>query len=154
MVQPAFPKCTFPSVRSAKLIGLARHKFAVIAIAAIALCSAFWSLLDILGAVSNRPTFGVAAFENRFDELRKTIRPHSVYGYVSDNAPNDPSARPEFYLTQYTLAPAIVKPTVQEPLVIANFHANQPNQALLRANNLVQVQNFGNGVLLCRRILP
>ncbi len=133
---------------------MARHKFALIAIAAVALCSTLWSLLEMLGAVSQGPVFGVAAFENRFDELRKTIQPHSVYGYLSDNAPNDPSARPEFYLTQYTLAPAIVKPTVQEPLVIANFHANKPDPKLLRANKLVQIQNFGNGVVLCRRIQP
>jgi hypothetical protein len=133
---------------------LARHKFALIAIAAVALCSTLWSLLEMLGAVSQGPVFGVAAFESRFDALRKTIQPHSVYGYLSDNAPNDPSARPEFYLTQYTLAPAIVKPTVEEPLVIANFHANKLDDKLLRANKLVQVQNFGAGVVLCRRIQP
>jgi hypothetical protein len=131
---------------------LARHKFAVIALAAIALCSTFWSLLDLLGAVSQSgQAFGVAAFEKRFDEFRKTVQPHSVLGYISDNPPNDPSARPEFFLTQYTLAPAIVKPTADERLVIANFHKNQPDQKLLRANKLVPVEDFGNGVVLCRR---
>jgi hypothetical protein len=75
-----------------------------------------------------------------------------VYGYLSDNLPNDPSALPEFYLTQYTLAPAIVKPTTAERLVIVNFHDNKPDAKLLRANGLAQVQNFGNGVVLCRRI--
>jgi hypothetical protein len=133
---------------------LARHKFAVIALAAVALCSIVWYLLDIVGAVSHSRTFGVAAFENRFDEFRKTVRPHSVYGYASDNAPNDPSALPEFYLTQYTLAPAIVKSTADEPWVIVNFHANRPDERLLRANKLVQIQDFGNGVVLCRRIQP
>ncbi len=149
---PASPACTFPSVLSAKLIGLARHKFAVIALAAIALCSTFWALLDVLGAVSHNQIFGVASFENRFDEFRKTVRPHSVYGYVSDNAPNDPSARPEFYLTQYTLAPALVKSTAEEPLVIVNFHSGKPDYGLLRANKLALVQDFGNGVMLCRRV--
>lgn len=131
---------------------MARHKFAVIALAAIALFSTFWSLLDVLGAVSHNQIFGVASFENRFDELRKTIRPHSVYGYLSDNAPNDPSARPEYYLTQYTLVPALVKATTQEQLVIVNFHSDKPDDKLLRVNQLAPVQNFGNGVVLCRRI--
>jgi hypothetical protein len=131
---------------------LARHKFAVIALAALALCSIFWSLLDVLGAVSHNPTFGVASFENRFDEFRKTVRPHSVYGYLSDNAPNDPSARPEFYLTQYTLAPALVRSTGEEPLVIVNLHDNKVTAKLLQVNKLALVQNFGNGVLLCRRV--
>jgi hypothetical protein len=154
MVQPAFSKCTFPSVRNVKLIGLARHTFAVIALAAVALCSTVWYLLDVLGAVSHSPVFGVAAFENRFDELRKTVQPHSTYGYVSDNLPNDPSARPEFYLTQYTLAPAIVKPNAEALLVVLNFHETNPDVKLLRANRLELVRIFGNGVALCRRILP
>jgi hypothetical protein len=152
MVRRAFPACTFPSVLSAKLIGLARHKFAVIALAALALCSTLWALLDILGAVSHNQIFGVTSFENRFDEFRKTVRPHSVYGYVSDNAPNDPSARPEFYLTQYTLAPALVKSTAEEPLVIVNFHSGKPDYGLLRANKLALVRDLGNGVMLCRRL--
>ena len=124
----------------------------MIALAAIALCSTLWALLDILGAVSQNQVFGVAAFENRFNAFRKTVQPHSVYGYLSDNLPNDPSARPEFYLTQYTLAPAIVKPTSAERLVIVNFHDNKPDMKLLRANGLALVRNFGNGVVLCRRI--
>jgi hypothetical protein len=131
---------------------LARHKFAVIALAAIALCSTFWSLLDTLGAISHGvQAFGVAAFERRYNEFRKTVQPRSVFGYISDNPPNDPSALPEFYLTQYTLAPAIVKPTVDERLVIANFHNSKPDEKLLRDNKLAQVQNFGNGIVLCRR---
>lgn len=131
---------------------MARHKFAVFALAAIALCSTLWSLLDTLGAVSHgAQTFGVAAFERRYDDFRKTIQPRSVFGYISDSPPNDPSQRPEFYLTQYTLAPAIVKHTTEEPLVIVNFHSNKPDEKLLQANNLVLYQNFGNGVVLCRR---
>ena len=152
MVQPAFPKCTFRSIRSVKLIGLARHKFAVIALAALALCSTLWSLLDLLGEASHGQVFGVTAFETRFDEFRKTIQPHSLYGYTSDNSPSDPSALPEFYLTQYTLAPAIVRPSIDERLVIANFHDPKPNNKLLRANNLQLVDSYGNGVMLCRRI--
>jgi hypothetical protein len=130
---------------------LARHKFAVIALAAIALCSTFWALLDVLGAASHNRIFGVASFENRFDEFRRTVRPHSVYGYLSDSAPTDPSARPEFYLTQYTLAPALVKSTVEEPSVIVNYHSSKPDYGLMRTNKLAPVRDFGNGVILGRR---
>jgi hypothetical protein len=152
-VQPSFPKCSFQSQSSVKLIGLARHKFAAIALTAFALCSTFWALLDILGAVSHNQIFGVAAFESRFDGLRKTIQPHSVYGYLSDSAPTDPSSRLEFYLTEYTLAPAIVK-AGNEREIIVNFHNNRIDNKVLRANRLVLVQDFGNGVVLCRSIQP
>jgi hypothetical protein len=52
------------------------------------------------------------------------------------------------------LAPAIVKPTPQELLVVLNFHETRPDVKLLLANRLVMVRIFGNGVALCRRILP
>ena len=113
--------------------------------------SSLWGLLDLVGAYSkNSEAFGVTPFENRFAEFRKTVAPHSVLGYVSDNPPNDPSAQAEFYLTQYTLVPAILKASTDEPLVVANLHSDA-GQSTLQAQHLVQIKNFGNGVLLCRR---
>jgi hypothetical protein len=130
---------------------LARHQFAVFALTAIALVSSFWFLLDVLGAATRRTqAFGVAAFQNRFSDFPKPIQPHTVYGYFSDNAPNDPSALAEFHLTQYTLAPAIVKPSVTENLVIVNYHSKQLDMRLLQANHLRPVRNVGTGVMLCR----
>jgi hypothetical protein len=128
---------------------LARHQFAVIALAAVALASSFWLLLDLVSVYSqSTATFGVASFEDRFNEFRKTIMPHSVLGYLSDNPLNDPSNQAEFNLTQYTLAPAIVKASIDEPLVVMNYHANTPDPAALRARHLIPIHNFGNGVLL------
>jgi hypothetical protein len=74
-----------------------------------------------------------------------------VLGYVSDNAPNDPSTLAEFHLTQYTLAPAIVKPSANENLVVVNYHSKQLDMAQLRPSHLALVRDFGNGVALCRR---
>ena len=116
--------------------------------------SSFWLLLDAVSGYYNRAqTFGVDAFEDRFRELRKALPPHSVVGYASDNPANDESAQAEFYLTQYTLAPAIVNATLNEPLVVVNYHNPQPDLAKLQAQHLVPLQNFGNGVLLCRNNL-
>jgi hypothetical protein len=130
---------------------LARHQFAVIALAAVALASSFWLLLDLISAYSrNTATFGVASFEDRFSEFRKTLPPHTVLGYLSDNPVNDPSNQAEFNLTQYTLAPAIVKPSIDEHLIVMNYHSSTPDPAALRARHLVPVQDFGHGVLLCR----
>lgn len=132
---------------------MVRHQFAVIALAALALGSGFWLLLDLIAVYSrNTETFGVAAFENRYSEFRKTITPHSVFGYISDNPANDPSNLAEYYLTQYTLAPAIIKASSDEQLVVMNFHSNSPDRALLRSKHLAPIQAFGNGVLLCRRV--
>lgn len=130
---------------------MARHQFAVIALIAVALASSFWLLLDVISGYSNRAqTFGVDSFEDRFRELRKAVPPHSVVGYTSDNPANEDSALAEFYLTQYTLAPTIVTASTNEPLVVVNDHKPQPDLARLQAQHLTVLQNFGNGVLLCR----
>ncbi len=145
------PACTFQWARSVKLIGLARHKFAVLSLAAIALVSSFWFLLDVLGAATQRTqAFGVAAFENRFNDFRKTIQPHTVYGYLSDTPDTDISALAEFHLTQYTLAPAIIRPSAHENLVIFNYHGKQMDMKLLQANHLGVLRLVGNGLALCR----
>jgi hypothetical protein len=130
---------------------LARHQFAVIALAAIALASSFWQLLDLLSDYTRTTaTFGVASFEDRFSEFRKTLAPNTVLGYLSDNPVNDPSNPSEFNLTQYTLAPAIVKPFSNERLVVLNYHSSSPDQAVLRSRHLAPIHDFGKGVLLCR----
>ena len=135
-----------------KLNCLARHRFAIIALAVIALGSSAWQLLDLVGALNRGVDFGVPAFESRFDQFRPTIKPHAVYGYFSDNPPNDPSYLSEYYLTQYTLVPAIIMQDTNEELVVMNLHSERPDQAAMRAANLVPVQIFGHGVLLCRHL--
>ncbi len=120
-------------------------------LAAIALASSFWVLLDVAGAATRRSQgLSVATFEDRFNDFRKTVPPRAVYGYFSDTPPNDPSALAEFRLTQYTLAPAIIKPTPHQNLVIVNYHSKQIDMKLMQANHLGVLQLFGNGIALCR----
>lgn len=136
---------------NAKLNNLARHQFAVFALAAISIASAFWLLLDLVGALSRPESFGVASFEKRFEMLHQELLPHSVLGYVSDNPANDlVTSQGEFYLTQYTLAPVIIKPSTTEQFEVANFHTNTPDAALLKAKHLVDVKDYGYDVHLYR----
>lgn len=129
---------------------MARHKVAVLSLAAIALVSSFWFLLDVLGAaVHSTQTFGVAAFEERFGDFPKTVSPHTVFGYLSDTSPRDPSALAEYHLTQYVLAPAIVRQSTRESQVIVNYHAKSLDPKFLQTNHLRMVRVFGNGLALC-----
>jgi hypothetical protein len=148
-VQPASPAYTFPWALSVKLIGLARHQFAVLSLAVIALVSSFWFLVDVLGTATRAtPSFGVAAFEDRFNGFGKTVQPHTVYGYLSDNPANDPSSLAEFHLTQYVLAPAIVRQSTHENLVIVNYHSKDLDMRLLQANRLKPYRSVGTGIAL------
>lgn len=130
---------------------MGRHRIVVFSLAAVALVSSFWFLLDVLGTVAHRaPSISVADFEARFANFPKP-GPDAVYGYVSDNQPNDPRALFEYHLTQYVLAPAIIKPTANLDLVIVNYHSKDLDFRLLRANHLDPYREYGNGVALCRR---
>lgn len=132
---------------------MARHQFAVIALLGIAVASIFWVLLDVAGAYARSArSYGVDNFENRFGDLPKAATPQTVFGYISDNRPDDPSDQAEFYLTQYTLAPAIVVTSVTESEVVANMHAANPDLKALQARHLMPIRNFGNGIYLCRNI--
>ena len=134
---------------------MSRHRFAVFALISISLASSLWFLLDVITAyryLRNTYAFGVPNFESRFEALHKSMPPRSVLGYVSDNPGENTQSLAEFYLTQYALAPAIVKATTDEHFVVGNFHTNSPNAAMLRAKHLVLVQDFGNDVFIYRNI--
>ena len=137
------------AVPPAKLINLVRHQFAVMALAVIALTSSCWTLLDLI-AINSRGTenFGVTPFEERFEVFRKSMPPRSVFGYISDNPPAEVSSQGEFFLTQYTLVPAIITSSTEENLLVGNFHTNKPDGAKLRAKNLVLLNDFGHDVFL------
>jgi hypothetical protein len=124
-----------------------------LALICIALASSLWFLLDVIMAYTylrDTYAFGVPNFDSRFEVLHKSMPPRSVLGYVSDNPANNTQSQAEFYLTQYALAPAIVKASTEEHFVVANFHNNAPNAAMLKAKNLVLVQDFGNAVYIYR----
>ena len=132
---------------------MSRHRFAVFALISIALASSLWFLLDVITAYSylkNTYAFGVPNFDSRFEALHKSMPPRSVLGYVSDNPAANAQSQAEFYLTQYALAPAIIKASTEEHFVVANFHTNSPNAAMLRSKNLTLVQDFGNDVYIYR----
>jgi hypothetical protein len=132
---------------------LARHQFAVLALAALALCSIFWSLLNVEGAVSHRQVVRIVYFETRLEQLRRTLDPSSPVGWISDNGANDSAAALlEYHLTQYTLAPVKVKNTDKETDVVGIFDAGKIDQALLASHKLYLVRDFNNGVAMCRRL--
>ena len=117
----------------------------------VALASICWILLDVAGAYSHT-SYTVDNFENRFGDLPKAATPQTVLGYTSDNRPDDPSDQAEFYLSQYTLAPAILVTSTTEREVVVNMHNPNPDLNALRARGLVPIRNFGNGIFLCRNM--
>ena len=129
---------------------MGRHKILVVLLGVVALASSFWFLLDVIGtAVKRARTLSAGDFEARFANFPPPS-PDAVFGYLSDNQPNDPRALFEYHLTQYVLAPAIIKPTANLPLVVVNYHTKDLDIRMLQANHLVPYREYGNGVALCR----
>jgi len=86
-------------------------------------------------------------YERRFEALRAELPPDSVVGYVTDQKPNPAD---HCLITQYALAPVIVKWTVKADLVVGNFHDRTRMGEIARKEGLVLIRDFGNGVALFR----
>lgn len=57
----------------------------------------------------------------------------------------------QYVLTQYTLAPRIVRNRPDLPLVVGNFIDGPPAPGFLEKNGLTPLKDFGDGLLLYRR---
>lgn len=80
--------------------------------------------------------------DQRFAALKLRLPASGVIGYIGE--PGD-RAVPDYYLTQYALAPLVVDQSPDHAIVIANFPSAAASEI---PQNLRVVENFGNGVLL------
>ena len=90
---------------------------------------------------------GFTRYERRFDALRAELSPDSVVGYVTDQKLNPAD---HYLITQYALAPVIVRRTVKEDRVVGNFHDPTRMGEIARKEGLVLIRDYGNGVALFR----
>jgi hypothetical protein len=80
--------------------------------------------------------------DQRFAELKAHLPAHGVVGYIGETGD---SATPDYYLTQYALAPLVVDLSPNHATVVGNFPSSPPAQI---PQNLRLVKDFGNGVML------
>lgn len=83
-----------------------------------------------------------ARSDQRFALLKPRLPATGVVGYIG--AAGD-SATPDYYLTQYALAPLVVDNSADQAIVIGNFPLSQAPRI---PQNLQLIADFGNGVLL------
>ena len=57
----------------------------------------------------------------------------------------------QYVLTQYTLAPLIVRNSPEHPLVVGNFLDGLPAPGFLERHGLVPLKDFGDGLVLYRK---
>lgn len=83
-----------------------------------------------------------ARSDRRFFMLKTRLPNQGVVGYIGESGD---SATPDYYLTQYALAPLVVDNSTNHAIVIGNFPASHSAGI---PQNLRLVEDFGNGVLL------
>jgi hypothetical protein len=103
----------------------------------------------------------VTIHEARIAQLLPLLPASGVVGYVT-TVENDRIFAAErsftnveflaqYVLTQYTLAPRIVRNSPELPLVVGNFIDGPPASGFLEKNGLVPLKDFGDGLVLYRR---
>ena len=80
--------------------------------------------------------------DERFAALKAHLPVSGVIGYIGEA--ND-SATPDYYLTQYALAPLVVDLSPNHEIVVGNFPSTPPSKI---PQNLRLMKDFGNGVML------
>ena len=103
----------------------------------------------------------VTIHETRIARLLPLLPASGVVGYVTTVENNRIFAAEksfanveflaQYVLTQYTLAPRIVRNSPDLPLVVGNFIDGPPAPGFLEKNGLVRLKDFGDGLILYRR---
>ena len=105
----------------------------------------------------------VTIHEARIAQLKGSLPASGEVGYVTtvenekifayERAMRNVEYLAQYALTQYTLAPLIVRNSPELPLVIGNFLDGPPAPGFLEKNGLVPIKDFGDGLILYRRDL-
>ncbi len=100
----------------------------------------------------------VTAMGERLQAVRPDLPPYGVIGYITDPPPpGDQHAwaeqAQEFGIAEYHLSPLLMlnRPTL--PLVLGNFHQPVSSERIAKLH-LVEVKNYGNGLILFRTTPP
>lgn len=103
----------------------------------------------------------VTLHEARIAQLKGSLPPAGEVGYVTtvendrifaaEKAFRNVEYLAQYALTQYTLAPLIVRNSPELPLVVGNFIDGPPPPGYLERYGLVPLKDFGDGLILYRR---
>lgn len=125
-----------------------------------------YSVLNLLwqgiGTYWDLPDVDPVTFhEARIEQLKELLPAAGAVGYVTtvendrifakERAFQNVEYLAQYALTQYTLAPLIVRNTPGLPLVVGNFLDGPPAPGIPEKHGLVPLKDFGDGLVLYRR---
>ena len=95
----------------------------------------------------------ISRYQARFHGVRERMPHHGIFGYFSDITERSEN-RAAMYLTQYALAPLVLRESTDFPMVVGNFHRGFPSQGEIRQKGLHLFFNTGNGIVLFGKVSP
>jgi hypothetical protein len=132
----------------------------------ILVCLAGYSVFSLLAqSVRSYPDLPerdpVTIHEARISQLKPMLPASGAVGYATtvenerifatEKAFQNVEYLAQYALTQYTLAPLIVRNTPELPLVVGNFLDGPPAPGFLERHGLLPLRDFGDGLILYRR---
>jgi hypothetical protein len=100
----------------------------------------------------------VSLHEVRIGQIKGSLPSSGAVGYLSsmenekifafEKSFRNVEYLAQYVLTQYTLAPLIVRNTPKSALVVGNFLDGPPPEGLIEKNSLTPLRDFGEGLLL------
>jgi len=139
--------------------GAAAARFLVLGLTAYAVLGLLWRSADVYRTLPDKAA--VTIHEERISRLKPFLPARGEVGYATsvENAQifayektfRNVEFVAQYVLTQYTLAPLIVRNSAALPLVVGNFLDGPPPPGLIERNGLVVWHDFGDGLILYRR---
>lgn len=122
-------------------------------VAAAVLCA--WGSLEALSweaayQKQSRDPYMLGAQDVRLDQIRDTVPPDAVMGYITDLKPNSTEDSATFGTAQYALAPRILKRGSYAHWVLGIISRPDDELTLARLHNLTAQIGFQNGAVLFR----
>jgi hypothetical protein len=119
-------------------------------------------LMQSIGIYTDLPDKDpVTIHEARIAQIKGSLPASGEVGYVTtveneqifayERAMKNVEYLAQYALTQYTLAPLIVRNSPELPLVVGNFLDGPPAPGFLEKNGLIPIKDFGDGLILYRR---
>ena len=142
-----------------------RRQAAIVLLAGIALYANFNLAVGLIETYPKiREGDVVTACEKRMLPLRDALAGTREVGYITtvDNDKifgrektfEDVEVLAHYILTQYALAPVVVRNSPDYPLVVGNFTEGKPDPAVIREKRLIPVKDYGDGLVLYRKETP
>ncbi len=139
-----------------------RQKIGIVLLVVLTCLSVFHALRENIRSYREAPeTDPVTVHERRIAQLKAFLPSTGQVGYITgienekiftvEKTFTNVEFVAQYVLTQYTLAPLVVRNSPDFPIVIGNFIEGVPVPEFLHKNNLVELHDFGEGLFLYQK---